>query len=65
MSWVPPNLTSICSTSPELTSCQPQALTFLALITNLFGNTSDVSCPHNDTGKCRTKVLRSQKYDVQ
>ncbi|KAK9299915.1 hypothetical protein QLX08_007218 [Tetragonisca angustula] len=47
MSWVPPNLTSVCSTSSELTSCQPQALMLLALITHLFSNSSDEICPHD------------------
>ncbi|KAK9299911.1 hypothetical protein QLX08_007215 [Tetragonisca angustula] len=49
MSWVPSNLTSVCSTTPVLSSCQPSNLMFLTLVTNLFGHSKDDICSNYDT----------------
>lgn len=49
MSWVPSNLTSVCSTTPVLSSCQPSTLMFLTVVANLFGHSKDDSSPNYDT----------------
>lgn len=41
MSWVGPNLAKLCSYHTTVSTCQPPALMFLALVTNLFGTSID------------------------
>lgn len=41
MSWMGRNLTDLCSVESTISTCQPPAFMFLALVTNLFGSSSD------------------------
>lgn len=41
MSWIPKNLSELCAVDSKLSTCQPPAMMFLALITNLFGQSRD------------------------
>lgn len=41
MSWMPPDLAQLCSPYATVTTCQPQAFMFLALVTQLFGYSVD------------------------
>jgi hypothetical protein len=45
MSWVPPDLASLCQPHIQSTSCSPSAVLFLQLITQLFGSSPDQSSP--------------------
>ncbi|KAK9294322.1 hypothetical protein QLX08_011028 [Tetragonisca angustula] len=47
MSWVPPNLASLCTSNSTLSACQPSTLMLLTLIANLFGHSGD-SYPNKD-----------------
>ncbi|KAK9299910.1 hypothetical protein QLX08_007214 [Tetragonisca angustula] len=51
MSWVPPNLTSLCSSNSVISTCQPSTIMFLTLVANLFGHSKDDSYPNYDTEK--------------
>ncbi|XP_029037746.2 glucose dehydrogenase [FAD, quinone]-like [Osmia bicornis bicornis] len=41
MSWVPPDLISLCSPHSTVSTCQPPTLMFLAFIAHLFGHSKD------------------------
>ncbi|XP_076181270.1 glucose dehydrogenase [FAD, quinone] [Ptiloglossa arizonensis] len=41
MSWVPPDLTSLCSPNSTVSSCQSSTLVFLTFIARLFGHSKD------------------------
>ncbi|KAH0558241.1 hypothetical protein KQX54_015127 [Cotesia glomerata] len=41
MSWIPKNLSEVCAVDSKLSTCQPPAMMFLALIANLFGQSRD------------------------
>ncbi|XP_043270245.1 glucose dehydrogenase [FAD, quinone]-like [Venturia canescens] len=41
MSWMPRDLARLCSPGATVTTCQPQAYMFLALVTQLFGYSLD------------------------
>lgn len=41
MSWVPPDLASLCTVHSTSTACTPATVMFLALITRLFGESKD------------------------
>ncbi|XP_011315149.1 glucose dehydrogenase [FAD, quinone]-like [Fopius arisanus] len=39
--WVPADISDLCATRPTITTCQPPAMMFLALVVHLFGYSSD------------------------
>lgn len=41
MSWVPPDLATLCQPHSTVSTCQPPAFMFLALIAHLFGYSQD------------------------
>lgn len=41
MSWVPPNLGSLCAVYTTVTTCQPSTFLFLQLVTSLFSRSKD------------------------
>ncbi|XP_063988343.1 glucose dehydrogenase [FAD, quinone]-like isoform X2 [Diachasmimorpha longicaudata] len=41
MSWIPRNISNLCETHPTMTTCQPPAMMFLALVVQLFGYSTD------------------------
>jgi hypothetical protein len=41
MSWVPPDLATLCHPNIQSTSCSPSAVLFLQLVTQLFGYSPD------------------------
>ncbi|KAJ8682938.1 hypothetical protein QAD02_018730 [Eretmocerus hayati] len=43
MSWVPPNLTELCPSQSQLSTCQPSAIMFLSFLAQLFGASKDNS----------------------
>ncbi|XP_043522749.1 glucose dehydrogenase [FAD, quinone]-like isoform X1 [Frieseomelitta varia] len=51
MSWVPPNLASLCPPNSTLSSCQPPMFMFLTLVAHLFSYSGDDSYPNYDTEK--------------
>ncbi|KAF3422471.1 hypothetical protein E2986_12106 [Frieseomelitta varia] len=64
MSWVPPNLASLCPPNSTLSSCQPPMFMFLTLVAHLFSYSGDDSYPNYDTGnidKNMTKSMSSTK----
>ncbi|KOX68393.1 Glucose dehydrogenase [acceptor] [Melipona quadrifasciata] len=47
MSWVPPNLSSICTPNSIVSACQPSTFMFLTLVANLSNHSQD-SYPNKD-----------------
>ncbi|XP_076385048.1 glucose dehydrogenase [FAD, quinone] [Megachile rotundata] len=45
MSWVPPDLISLCSPHSTVSTCQPPTLIFLTFIANLFSQSKDTDYP--------------------
>jgi choline dehydrogenase len=45
MSWVPPDLATLCQPNIQSTSCSPSAVLFLQLVSQLFGFSPDQSSP--------------------
>jgi hypothetical protein len=45
MSWVPPDLATLCQPHIQSTSCSPSAVLFLQLVTQLFGFSPDQPSP--------------------
>ncbi|XP_076749041.1 uncharacterized protein LOC143422351 [Xylocopa sonorina] len=41
MSWVPPNLSNLCSSHSTVSTCQPPTFMFLALVAQLFSHPKD------------------------
>lgn len=41
MSWVPPDLATLCQPHSTVSTCQPPAFMFLALVAHLFGYSQD------------------------
>ncbi|KZC09322.1 Glucose dehydrogenase [acceptor] [Dufourea novaeangliae] len=41
MSWIPPDLASLCSVHPTVSTCQPSTFIFLAFVARLFGHSKD------------------------
>jgi hypothetical protein len=49
MSWVPPDLATLCQHHIQSTSCSPSAILFLQLIAQLFGYPPDQTSPTYDS----------------
>ena len=49
MSWVPPDLASLCHPHIKSTSCSPSAVLFLQLVAQLFGYSPDQSSSSSST----------------
>lgn len=47
MSWVPGNLTQMCTNSSTASICQPNSLLFLQLVFSLYATKSNVEPPSN------------------
>ena len=41
MSWIPPNLVTLCSPHSTVSTCQPPTFMFLTLVAHLFGRSKD------------------------
>ncbi|XP_076653430.1 glucose dehydrogenase [FAD, quinone] [Halictus rubicundus] len=47
MSWVPPDLTNLCTVHSTASTCQPSTYIFLALVARIFGQSKDRYPVHN------------------
>ena len=64
MTWKPANHTKFCSENPNLLTCQPEVLTYVAMLVQLLGDSLDQN--FSDNKKIHSRINdepESNEYD--